>query len=537
MMMKKILFALLVFITLNMFSAELNLASFQKVLINPWWTHSGAGKYSRTVSKDEDKLQCVKLTGGTINLTVDSYRYPPFLYSPSGRFCSFSLTAAGKGDLEISINSLVSDEAGKNSTRVLTTKTVELSENWQKIDIETQEKNPRTSKHILSIKLLSGDYALMRDADFHYFSKPGVELQVNPKTVLTKPGMPAEIKIILKKDGKPLPDVPLRITVFGRPGIHLPDSKNAFSGKIIEKELSTNSGGAVDYTFDTDASGYGARVNVFSPLYGASAEAFVIFSEKEMIEELNKTAEAINISKPVSVLIIADGLSDFSRGYNYADIISSMLNKKNPGLFQVKNIGIGGDFITRVWERISGVPDSVKPASGDYRKYMYEGLSEEKPDILLVFLGHNDTRAWPGTDLKAPEIAPEIQYDRYCRLLDYFKKNSPKTKVILLSNISSYLPIQEERAAEKKAKGVRYCIYGMPEFMEGFNNVLKKLASERNLDYIDLYSPTKDDTDRKSLFLPDGIHLSPKGNQLTALIIMKNFADKKILNNPRPENK
>lgn len=529
--MKLLLIGVITSIVLNLSSEEFNLAPISNTLsVNPWWPHGGGGTSKNIEINENGKdIQCIELTGGEISLLVDNYRYSPFLYSPAGRFCRFSVMAMGKASMRISIKTSIADETGKFTTKILASKQVNLTDEWQKIEIKTQNKEPQTAQNILVIEMLSGEKILLKDSCFVYFSAPDVTLKMEPRTILTKAGEQVKVKISMTKAGKPLADVPVNITVFKKLGTHLPDSSNAFTGKTTTTELKTDKDGFIYYTLETDNSGYGERLSAITPDYGVSCESFILFAEEGLIKDINENASAIKLSRPLSILIIGDSLSDFSRGYNYADIIFSSFDKSHPGMIKLKNAAVGGDFITRVLERFTGIPYKGKTANGNYRQYMYERILEENPDVILIFLGHNDTRSWFDCDFNAPEITPDVQYDAYCKLIDYLREISPELKIILLSNTSSYLPAQQKNAVKSKAKGIKHCIFGIPEFMEGFNDVLKKIVQERNLDYIDIYSVTKAYQDKESLFLKGGLHLSPKGNQLIASIILKNLADRQLL--------
>lgn len=517
--MKKILSIFFALFLLSSFAWAVNIAPLDNPQgVNPWWKHSGSGTFKAlTVKEDGKGLKCYELTGGEISLHVDTYRFSPFLYSPAGRFGKYSLNVKGQGTLLVSIDAVTADEAGKISKKTSASKTVELSSSWQKIELDVQEKAPRTMKHELQVKLVSGEKALLNDSVFEYSSEPGTNLSIEPKTTLAKPGTPINVKISLTKDGKPLADAPVNICVFERPGIHLPEPGNVFGGKTISAELKTDKNGSIAYTFTPSNSKYGARIAAYSAPSGTAAEAFVCFTDDETLKSFEKSASAVKLKKTLSILLIGDSLSDFSRGYNYANILCACLSEKNPGMVKLKNVGVGGDFITRIWERISAESNN---AAGSYRRYMYEDLSGSSPDVILIFLGHNDTKSTSDKNFTEPNVSPELQYTAYNKLLDYLKEKCPSAKIVLMSNVSSYLPIQEENAKKRKTK---YTLFGIPRFMEDFNNVLKKLAEERKLGFVDVYTVTKDAPDKENLFLPDGVHLSPKGNQLVAEILIKYF--------------
>ncbi|NLK83863.1 MAG: hypothetical protein GX280_07260 [Lentisphaerae bacterium] len=221
------------------------------------------------------------------------------------------------------------------------------------------------------------------------------------------------------------------------------------------------------------------------------------------------------------ILYIGDSLTDYLRGNNYVDKVNFWLSKYNEKV-SFRNAGVGGDLITRVLSRLNGIDGG--PSA--YRQAMYKGLFEPKPDLIFILLGHNDTllRIKDGKEILA--VSPEVQEDTYRKTLTLLKEKTG-AEIVLVSATSSVYEICKQSNDKRVASGGTYFLFGKPEVMENFNRVLKKLADELNIDYIDVYQPMKDYPNKPSLFSPaDGVHLSEKGNRIIAIELLKYLADK-----------
>ena len=76
-------------------------------------------------------------------------------------------------------------------------------------------------------------------------------------------------------------------------------------------------------------------------------------------------------------------------------------------------------------------------------------------------------------------------------------------------------------------KGV---VFGIPENIESFAAVVRKLSEEYHYPYLDLYSATRNLPDKAKLFNPgDGIHLTPAGHEFVALKELEFLADSKAI--------
>ena len=83
------------------------------------------------------------------------------------------------------------------------------------------------------------------------------------------------------------------------------------------------------------------------------------------------------------------------------------------------------------------------------------------------------------------------------------------------------------RADKRQAEGRAHNLFGKPDELERFNAVAKRVATELDADYVDVYEPTRTHPDKPGLFNPnDGVHLTNAGNRYIALELLKHFARK-----------
>lgn len=136
------------------------------------------------------------------------------------------------------------------------------------------------------------------------------------------------------------------------------------------------------------------------------------------------------------------------------------------------NRGIGGDCVAGMIARV----DSI--AAGN-------------PRSIFLMAGVND--------LIFSKIEPAALLRQYVRLLDKIQRLSPQTTVY----IESLLPLDE-------AQNELY-FAGKNTRIEAFNGLLRELASQRGITYIDLWSLFASDGRMPTRYTVDGIHLNASG--------------------------
>ena len=121
-------------------------------------------------------------------------------------------------------------------------------------------------------------------------------------------------------------------------------------------------------------------------------------------------------------------------------------------------------------------------------------------------------------------MPPEQQEKGLRSILDFIGKRS-KARIILISPSPSYAKVFEDRSA-KMAPGAEMVMFGRKELVDQYDAVNRKLCKELNLDYVDILAPMRGASDLKSLYVEDGVHLSPAGGRLIAGELLNYFAGK-----------
>ena len=158
--------------------------------------------------------------------------------------------------------------------------------------------------------------------------------------------------------------------------------------------------------------------------------------------------------KTVDAVFLGDSLTD---GYDVKSYYPE---------YTVLNRGIGGD--TTIW----------------LEKRLDVSLYSVKTKVAIMLIGANNM---------------ETMFENYQRILQSFKENVPKTKIILLSLTS----MGRE--------------WGKKNQLAAYNNVkIKKLAEQYGFEFVDLYSAllNLEDGEIFDEYTTDGGHLTPKGYEV-----------------------
>lgn len=262
-----------------------------------------------------------------------------------------------------------------------------------------------------------------------------------------------------------------------------------------------------------------AAVHVYAS--GVTGSAFAVREASSACRHSDAIAAKIKLPHPVRMLVIGDSLSDFYRGYNYVDRLDSWLNKYNPGLFSVRNAGVGGDYLARVQERLVGMMPGV---DSTYRQEMYNDLFKEKYDIILIELGPNDTRSNRSENYSKPLTSPEQQRRILTYIINFIRRNSDARIVVLAPSPSA--PEASLKVAANIPAGQEFVLFGKPEFIDAFDAVNREVCKQMDVDYVDILTVMRRAPDRNSLYVKDRVHLSAKGGRVITDVIMEYLAEK-----------
>jgi lysophospholipase L1-like esterase len=334
-------------------------------------------------------------------------------------------------------------------------------------------------------------------------TEPEVRFEVQPEHPMLAPNASVEIRIrAIDKQG--------------------PRASVAVTARLIDKAagpatpLVPDAAGWATYRFQaTQAQAVGLHaIELRHPGSGVTRKVYIDLLTAAEHEAFTEAAARVKLpSLPAHLLFVGDSLTDLYRGQNYVDKLGFWLTKRFGSQVTVKNVGVGGDTITRVWQRMSGDPKS-------YRLAMYDNLFVPRPTHAFLFLGHNDSKLSSTSDYRTPLVATDTFASEYRQAIRKIQAQT-KARVIVLSATSSVYEITESTAAKMRAKGKAHNLFGKPEALEQFNALARAATSDCHAEYLDVYEPTRRHPDKPALFTADGVHVSNLGNRLLALEILK----------------
>lgn len=124
-----------------------------------------------------------------------------------------------------------------------------------------------------------------------------------------------------------------------------------------------------------------------------------------------------------------------------------------------------------------------------------------KPEKLFIEIGINDM---------IEQISLNKICENYEELIRIIQKESPDTKIFIQSNLPVIINRPSLFTGDKEVN----------ELIKEQNENLKVLAKSANCVYIDLYSAFAKEKNKESLFILDGIHLTPKSYNIWKDVVM-----------------
>jgi lysophospholipase L1-like esterase len=428
-----------------------------------------------------------------------------------GQRYTWRFHAKGKGNLRLGIMQYTSlkpkHHKYKTAWQPVTKK---LTDKYQTYEWSFIVDNPEILRVYLTIELTGKNaIACMDDFSLVRSAHENVEITAKPEILIVNDNQAASsVKFMLKKKNKALANKKIKIYTY--------NSANELQNFDI---FTRNDGTAV---FKLKKPANFSRLIAASADYGASKGINISVLKPKIYQQIDKIAKKIKLKKHLRILYLGDSLMDRDRGRNLDYQVNFWLNYYNPGMSDFRNSAVSGDFITRVLRRLQRM-NSNKFV---WRQEMYDGLFDLKYDIVFIMLGHNDTRTSSKSNYKKVFISPKLQEANYRQTIKIIRKKT-KAQIVLISTTSSYFPLCKAHAERYAAKKQNHVLFGKPENLEKFNTVLQKLANEFNLDYIDVYTPTKNFSPKDTLFNPiDGLHLTSDGYTFLSKQILEYLAGK-----------
>ena len=415
----------------------------------------------------------------------------------------FSVWAQGTGALKLGVIYYLQQRADKPTYETAWQETpAALTATWQEVVFDFSAPNPDTLQVALMIEV-EGDKAaaVLDDAAFVVSRRAAGQVVVTPGYCMVQAGQKAVISVKATQEDKPL---------AGGTLLMLSRTREA----VTPQELALDQGGLASYRFAAPAEGKGiVRLDFASADLGAAATVNADVVDAQTYQTFAAAAAKTRLDLPAHLLFLGDSLTDFLRGQNYVDQVGFWLQKTHGEQVTVKNAGVGGDFITRVWQRLNGDPKV-------YRLNAYDNLYDPRPTQVFIFLGHNDSKLTSTSGFKDPVVSPTDFDAQYRQTVEKIRKDTG-ARITILSSTSSVYEITKANAEKIVQSGKAASLFGKPEALEQFNAIAKKVAADLGCGYIDVYEPTRTFPDKPSLFQPDGVHLTLAGNHLVALCILR----------------
>lgn len=386
---------------------------------------------------------------------------------------------------------------------------MELTDEWQRISMEISPRDPLVTR-IAGIVALEGEGAVacLDDAMLTAQGLPGGELSISPGYLMIAPGKSVELEINVRCDAGPIREGALVIS--------------AAKGDEATREEIAIAGESTSWTFTVaeDTAPGQATLTVVNADVGVGASAWVDVVDAQTYAQFAALAQGTEIDTPAHLLFLGDSLTDQRRGHNYTDMVGFWLRTVH-GEVSYRNAGVGGDYITRLWQRLQG--------EGAHRQEMYDGLFEPTPTRVFIWLGHNDSKLKPKPHYKTPDDYPfdpvvplETFEETFVTAIEHIREHAPDAEFTIISASSSVHEITRAMVVKRIAeRGNGGSYFGKPDVLEMFNERMQAVAETTGEDYLDVYTPTKTHPDKPSLFTADGVHMSQEGNLQVAEEILR----------------
>ncbi|MDA1162322.1 MAG: SGNH/GDSL hydrolase family protein [Planctomycetota bacterium] len=205
--------------------------------------------------------------------------------------------------------------------------------------------------------------------------------------------------------------------------------------------------------------------------------------------------------------VVLLGDTFFERAQRYGWLETALQRRFPNENLQFRNLGWSGDT---VFAESRGIFDP--PATGYAR--MLEQIRDLKPTVILLNYGGNES--FNGPDYRDTFIR---QYDK---LLDDL--SSTKARVVLVSP----LPLVDAGSPLPKPAGQNL-------IRKQFVNAVQKLAKDRTLHFVDMWSPIEQHLDDfgSDFLTPDGIHLTGYGYSIVSTILARTLAGDPVSMTPQ----
>ena len=415
----------------------------------------------------------------------------PRIRVTNGETYELSIMAKGQGEIQLSCYQLGGTPMHLRGLPNTYSKTYKLSNKWQRFSYRHTFNTPNILEFSYRIVLKDKNTKVYLDnAELRQILKREAAFKVAKTSLMSFPGQSISLDAAVEYADKSCSEN-LQVT----------------SAKDI-KPIYEN--GKISVTIPENATNKTYKIELLDPASGLGKQIFIEAFSKSEYNAIKQAADKLTTPDDnINVLILGDSLSDLFRGQNYVDWLR-FWNKKVNWI----NYGVRGDYIPRILNRLQG-----RRVWGLRR---FEGIFDHKPNAVLIFCGHNDSRLTKRSKYKKLKVPVDKFKKDLVSLIDVLRGKYPKVKVILMTPAASNYG-KSKQSWEQKGK--RSDLFGKPELMVKFQEAVRSVAKEKKCELIDLYTSTKKNPHNSELFQPDGVHFNSKGNYFAALQVIKTLAD------------
>ena len=422
---------------------------------------------------------------------------------PANRTFRFRVRAKGKGTMRLHVRARQMLAGNAVELATLSSKEFTLTDEFQEYDFEAVDSSRFTVFHDKISLECSGKIAVNSTA-FYYLDRKAHPLVFYPEAAVVRPGDTVKVAIAT--------GVPNQKLVCD---LYCGQTRLAGYAAPEREEITTGKDGAVEYTFKvSNAASDGMRLSVSNPETGVKKSFFATIVPEAQLVRYREYGKKLGGKK--HILFLGDSLTDYDRGRNYASITGTFIPKE----WSFRNAGVGGDTLPRVYARLTGGKVN--------RPEMYENLFAPMPDMIFLLCGGNDTKVTFSSNYKKNYTPVTTQRPLMEKIVLELKKRAPNAKIVLVTPLDSYLPYQKSLTEAMAAKKVSHNLFGLPEPIAAYSEKLRLTAKKYQTGFLDAGKVFRNAEDLQELNVEDdGVHLSLKGHQLMAEIVLKHLSEMK----------
>ena len=422
---------------------------------------------------------------------------------PAYRTFRFRVRAKGKGTMRLHVRARQMLAGNAVEFAALSSQDFTLTNEFTEYDFEAAEPSRFTVFHD-KLSIECDGKVSVNFTSFYYLEKSDHPLIFFPEAAVVRPGDTVDLKIITGIPGQKLVC-----------DLYCGQTRLAGYSSPLREEITLDADGAADYTFKvSNAASDGMRLSVSNPETGVKKSFFATIVPEAQLARFREYGKKISGKK--HILFLGDSLTDYDRGRNYASITGTFL----PDAWSFRNAGVGGDTLPRVYARLTGGKVN--------RPEMYENLFAPMPDIIFLLCGGNDTKVTFASNYKKNYTPVSTQRPLMEKIVQELKTRAPNAKIVLVTPLDSYLPYQKSLTEAMAAKKVSHNLFGLPEPIAAYSEKLRLTAKKHHADFLDAGKVFRNAEDLQELNVEDdGVHLSLKGHQLMAEIVLKHLSEMK----------